>query len=264
MTRMSRIGLLVALVAAACGGDDDDDGGAAATDAAVAAIDASVAQVDKTRVQLSATDGSAVVADLYTSPTSVAGAPGVLLVHQFQLSRTQWGTLPDELATAGYRVLAIDLRGHGESDPYDGNLTDILSDPDGAPLDVSAGLSYLRGDGQADPARIAIVGTSIGANLTVAAAIDEQAATYVSLSARQSAVEIFAGAPADSMTSVFFLASDGDSGGTQAANAQTMFDNTAEPRRIHIYEGTSDHGAAILANQNDAAGMILDWLSTSL
>jgi dienelactone hydrolase len=199
-----------------------------------------------------------------TSAASPAGSPGILLVHQYMQTDQQWGQWPESLAASGYRVLAFNLRGHGDSDPYDGSLIGILSDPAAAPADMRAALAYLADEGDADPANIAIVGTSIGANLVVEAAIAGLAKTYVSLSSRQSAVEILAGEAATGMNSVFYLAGGNDGGGTQAANAQTMFDLTSEPRQIKVYAGVSDHGIAILDNNADSYQLIETWLGETL
>jgi dienelactone hydrolase len=199
-----------------------------------------------------------------TGEASPSGSPGVLLIHQFMNNDEQWGQWPEALAAEGYRVLAFNLRGHGDSDAYDGSLVGILSDPVAAPADMRAALAYLVGSGGADPNRIAIVGTSIGANLTVEAAIAGLAKTYVSLSSRQSAVETYAGKPATGMSSVYYFASENDGGGTQAANAQTMHDLTSGAREIKVYAGVSDHGVAILNNQSDSFGLIEGWLSDTL
>jgi pimeloyl-ACP methyl ester carboxylesterase len=45
--------------------------------------------------------------------------PAVVLVHGITESRRSWDPLIDDLAT-DLRVLAVDLRGHGDSDPGDG------------------------------------------------------------------------------------------------------------------------------------------------
>ncbi len=199
-----------------------------------------------------------------TSAAAPAGSPGILLVHQYTQTDEQWGQWPESLAASGYRVLAFNLRGHGDSDPYDGSLIDVLSDPAAAPADMRAALAYLADAGDADATNIAIVGTSIGANLAVEAAIAGLAKTYVSLSSRQSAVETLAGEAATGMNSVFYLAGENDSAGTQAANAQTMFDLTSEPRQIKVYPGVSDHGIAILDNNPDSYGLIETWLGETL
>ncbi len=50
----------------------------------------------------------------------------IVLVHEPGADVDSWGTLPDELASEGYAVLAIDLPGHGLSD---GTWHVVLLDP---------------------------------------------------------------------------------------------------------------------------------------
>ncbi len=247
---------------AACGGDDPATSDASIGTDAPPGADAS----STTRADVTFNAGSvALTGYVTTSPASPAGSPGVLLIHQFQQNDEQWGDLPEVLAARGYRVLAFNLRGHGDSDPYGGSaLSGILSDPVAAPADTDAALAYLTSTGEADPARIAIIGTSIGANLTVRAAINGDAKTYVSLSSRKSAVETFAGTAATGMNSVFYLAGENDSGGVQARDAQTMYGATQTPREVKIYAGSSAHGSAILSQHEDARGLVLDWISANL
>jgi fermentation-respiration switch protein FrsA (DUF1100 family) len=65
------------------------------------------------------------------------------------------------------------------------------------------------------------------------------------------------------MASVFYLAGEDDPGG-QAADAQALYDLTADPRELHVYPGTADHGIAILENQADARDRLFDWLAQGL
>lgn len=190
------------------------------------------------------------------------GAPGVLLLHQFQRSMDQWGDFPEALYARGYSVLAISYRGHGNSDAYSRGLSELLTDPQGAPLDVDAGLAALIESG-ADPDRIAIVGTSIGANLTVASAIAGTAKTYVSLSSRIPPAEALAEETAEGMTSVFYISSENDGGGQQAADATTMHERTAAPKELLIVDGGA-HGIAILEGVPEVEPRILTWLSETL
>lgn len=260
MRRLLLLGFLL-LASSACGSDSSG------VDASTTDADVNDGQRGSaTRSDVNFASGGTVnlTGYLTTSEESPAGSPGILLLHQFTSTDEQWGLWPEALAAQGYRVLAFNLRGHGDSDAYDGNLVGILSDPVAAPADMRVALDYLVGSGEADSARIAIVGTSIGANLTIEAAIAGLAKTYVSLSSRQSAVEIFAGKPATGMASVYYFASENDGGGTQAADAQTMFDVTITPQSIKVYAGVADHGVAILNNQADSFGLIEDWLSNTL
>ncbi len=247
---------------AACGGGTAAVRDAASPDGAAPVADA--APATRTDLELTTEDGLRLTGYLTAGPASTPGAPGVVLVHQYLRDDEQWGDLPGALAGRGYRVLAFNLRGHGDSDPYQGaSLDGILTDPDGAPRDVAAALAYLRAAGAADPQRIAVVGTSIGANLAVAASIHGWAKTYVAFSSRRTPTESLAGAPATGMASVFYLAGENDTGG-QAADAQTMFDATTPPRDLRIYAGSTDHGIAILDNQADARQRLFEWLATNL
>ncbi len=189
------------------------------------------------------------------------GAPGVLLLHQFQRSMDQWGDFPEALHAQGYSVVAISYRGHGNSDAYSRALSELLTDPQGAPLDVDAGLAALLAAG-ADANRIAIVGTSIGANLAVASAIADDAKTYVSLSSRIPPAEALAQAEAQGMQSVFYISSENDAGG-QAADATTLHERTAAPKELLIVDGGA-HGIAILEGVPDVRTRILAWLATTL
>jgi pimeloyl-ACP methyl ester carboxylesterase len=63
-------------------------------------------------------DKNQLVADVGGDPA----APTVILLHGGGQTRHSWGHAQDELISAGYRVVAYDARGHGESDwMHDGN-----------------------------------------------------------------------------------------------------------------------------------------------
>ncbi len=213
-------------------------------------------------VSLETADGVTIAGTFVKDIGTPDTAPSVLLVHQFGGDRSQWQGYHYGLADEGYQVLSIDLRGHGESDPYSGNLNGLLTDPAGAPLDIDAALVYLAAQQATDPPRIAIVGTSIGANLTVVSAVQQEATTFVAVSPRIPPVEALAGAPAQGMASVFYLASEDDAGG-QAADCQTLFDATAEPRKVTIFPG-ADHGKDLLVNQPEAWVEVREWLKDNL
>ena len=97
----------------------------------------------------------------------------ILFLHELGGTKEDWTktTLPRKLAELGYGILAIDLRGHGESTKttkgeeiefYDFTPNDWAKTIN----DVESAINYLRKQGYNN---IVIVGSSIGANLALIA-----------------------------------------------------------------------------------------------
>src|SRR5260370_27881055 len=104
-------------------------------------------------------DGGVVSADSYG-----AGEHGVVLAHGGRFNKGSWEKQAQALDAAGFRVLAIDFRGYGQSrGPGD-------SDPMSAPLhlDVLAAVRYLRKGGAKT---VSVVGASMGGGVAGDASI---------------------------------------------------------------------------------------------
>lgn len=113
-------------------------------------------------------DGQALVADWYLHD---AEGPTVIGLPMFRNVRASWQPLAAPLRQRGINLLALDLRGHGESAP---KLADAIAsrDPEvfGAMhLDVAAALEHLRREGL-DTTRVAVAGASVGCSIAVDAA----------------------------------------------------------------------------------------------
>ena len=103
----------------------------------------------------------------------------VLLLHMLGKDKSDYDTLFKYLNDYGYTVLAIDFRGHGESELDYNDFTD--EDWQKLVLDAEAGINYLEEQGYE---QIAVVGASIGANAAlIEAADDERVDTLILLSA---------------------------------------------------------------------------------
>lgn len=104
-----------------------------------------------------------------------SGAKGVLLVHAQTRTSEDWAYIAGKLADRGFRVLSIDLRGHGASVP-----PDAVADDEWTALvhDVDAGIAWLSARGASE---ITVVGAEIGANLAVNAASDQPTVTNLVL-----------------------------------------------------------------------------------
>ena len=107
-------------------------------------------------------DGGLVHADLYGK-----GDRAVVLAHGGRFNKESWKKQAEELQRAGFRVLAIDFRGYGES------RGPGQSDPLGAPLhlDVLAAVRYLR---KAGAKTVSVVGGSMGGGAAGDASVEAE------------------------------------------------------------------------------------------
>jgi uncharacterized protein len=100
-------------------------------------------------------------------PAAKEGAPTVLLAHGLLSSKSSMLRFVPWLHEAGYNVMLLDFRGHGDSD-----LRPTTIGPEEM-MDVQAALDWLEAEGVGD--RVAGLGTSLGAAALVnAAAHDER------------------------------------------------------------------------------------------
>ncbi|MGB9624427.1 MAG: alpha/beta hydrolase [Phycisphaerae bacterium] len=131
---------------------------------------ASSAVVSPQRVSVEAEDGVLIVGDYYPPLRHGSeGAPMVILLHMAGSGRSAWRPLVPHLHAIGCAVLAIDLRGYGESiEPKGFNLAKRAADRDSRLhramyKDVTAAYLWLVRQKEVDPARFAIVGAGLGA-----------------------------------------------------------------------------------------------------
>ena len=95
------------------------------------------------------------------------GDHGVALVHGARFTKESWEKQAQALAKAGFRALAIDLRGFGESR---GNGQSQPTEA-GRRLDVLAAVRYLRKTGAK---RVSIVGGSMGGTASAEASVEAE------------------------------------------------------------------------------------------
>jgi pimeloyl-ACP methyl ester carboxylesterase len=109
-------------------------------------------------VSFSAPDGYRLQADQYGK-----GERSVILIHGGRFDRESWKPQAQVLAKAGFRVLAIDFRGYGQSQPG-------TKDEDWKHYpDVLAAVRYVHGTGAKS---VAIVGASMGGDAAADAAVE--------------------------------------------------------------------------------------------
>lgn len=94
-----------------------------------------------------------------------------LLLHMMPADRGSYATLQESLAEKGISSLAIDLRGHGESNVSEKGMLDYRDFADGdhqaSREDVETAMRWLADVTGLDDSGLAVVGASIGANLAI-------------------------------------------------------------------------------------------------
>jgi pimeloyl-ACP methyl ester carboxylesterase len=117
------------------------------------------------------------LADLRASfdmPTGVpAPVPAVLLLHGYGEDRTVWRDFNRQLLNRGWAVMALDLRGHGESKTR--NQRPLQANPEWRtsshefPVDLDPALDWLKARPRIDTQKIVVIGSDVGANLALIA-----------------------------------------------------------------------------------------------
>lgn len=126
------------------------------------------------QVSFTTSDGVTLAADLYRGGRP--DAPAVVLVHQLSSTRAEWETVIAELRRApGLTILAIDMRGHGQSTAGPEGATLAWREFDNeawlhVDLDVRAAVDYLAGVDGLSPSGYLAAGSSIGSSAVIVAA----------------------------------------------------------------------------------------------
>ena len=208
------------------------------------------------RVEIQAEDGVRLAGTFYPPESDSPPVPGVILLHMLWSERSAWEDFAVQLNEAGYAVLAMDFRGHGE--------TGGEVDWEKAVQDVGHTWSYLKAIESVDDERLAIIGASIGANVALtAAAIEPKVGTVVLLSPGGN----YAGVKThDPMVDygerpVLIAASEQD---TYAAESSLrLAELAAGDAQLIMYPG-SGHGTIMLDREADLRGLIIAWLDEHL
>jgi pimeloyl-ACP methyl ester carboxylesterase len=182
--------------------------------------------VAQEHVSFPSEDGGVVYADIYGK-----GGGGVVLAHGGRFNKESWEKQARTLASAGFRVLALDFRGYGNSQGPG------QSDPMSAPLhfDVLAAVCYLRKTGAKS---VSVVGGSMGAGAAGDASIASQPGEIDRL-------VLLGGSPngpAEKLKSstLFIVArDDSNADGPRLPRIQEQYEKAPEPKALIILDGSA-------------------------
>lgn len=137
------------------------------------AADAALAQLEPERIEIAGADSVRIYGFWYARDMT-SDTPVALLLHNPGASHAHWRPLLQPLRDAGFRVLAIDFRGHGDSKDLTPEIYAQISRREVQPYadmiyDVEAAVQWLTKVQKLPPARIALVGGEHAANLALQA-----------------------------------------------------------------------------------------------
>ncbi len=215
-------------------------------------------------VSFPASDGVSIQADWFASTRT--NARTVVLVHMLGRDRHSWGVLPDKLRVKDFAVLALDLRGHGQSVAGTVGALNFadFSDNDWSKvrLDLQAALSFLA-DQKISPAQVSLLGASIGANAALIAAADTPALRSVVLLSPAENYHGLMSYPAASNYKgrrALIIASSEDT--PSYPDSQKIAERIGSPANF-VGQNKLGHGTEMLATDPSLADQIISYLLTN-
>ncbi len=201
-------------------------------------------------VTFSTEDGATIAALQYGS-----GERAVLLVHGGRFTKESWAKQVPAFRSAGYAVLAIDLRGFGQSH----GPGEKDSSTEQQAIDVLAAVRYLHGHGAKT---VSIVGGSMGGSAAGDASITSRSGEIDRIVMLGAAPNL----PADKLKSpaLFLLARDDTSGdGPRLPGIRAQYEKAPQPKKLIILEGSAHAQYLFQTDQADRVMReILQWLSS--
>lgn len=214
-------------------------------------------------VLLKTLDGQEIAATFYEAAEPKGAA---VFTHMMPATKNSWADLAALFASRGYAGLAIDLRGHGESEGGpDGYKKFSDEDHQKSILDVDAAVKFLLGKGFAAN-QIILIGASIGANLALKYMGDHHDfKTAVLLSAgrdyRGVATEPSARSLPDGAR-VLLVSSRDDGDNAEENEALVGAMSAGVLKQLKIYD-RAGHGTTMLDRAPELAKLIVDFVLES-
>lgn len=206
-------------------------------------------------VGLTARDGTQLTGQIFDA--SSRPSPGIVLVHMLGKSKDEWTWMAERLQDAGATVLTVDLRGHGGSGGSAGTLSAMIND-------VAAAIDWLAARPNIRPGSLAVVGSSLGANLAALAAADRatvRAVALVSPSLDYRGVRLDAAAMKRLGARPVWMAASTEDPYALRTIRELILSGTAREQALSPVRG---HGTSLLTADADLSRGLMDWLRRTL
>lgn len=230
-------------------------------------------EVIKDKLELITDDKIKLAADYYySSDKKESKQPLIILIHQFRSNKEQWDkSFIDTLLSKNYKVLAYDIRSHGESGKAAVDQMELLSDREQAPKDLDAVIAWAFTQKGIDSAKVGIVGTSIGGSLGIYGKISKGVQSVVAISIGKGTFQAFTGyddrmmsmsRPILRIKNVMLIGGVNDN--TYFEEEKSIYDNyLMEPRELIKYD-SDKHGKDLIAQYPEILKTIINWFGKTL
>lgn len=213
------------------------------------------------KIILKASDGFKIAGDFYSVPDK--NAPAVVLSHMMPAAKESWKDFAGKLNQAGFHCLAIDLRGHGESQEGPAGFKNYDDKQHQASVkDLEAAIGFLVRSGIVLD-KIAVAGASIGANLSLLIQAEHpeiKASVLLSPGLNYKGIETEKLAGELNENQAVFLAAGGENdqySSETAAKLHSLIKNENKPLKIFENAG---HGTDIFKKEPRLMDEIARWL----
>jgi hypothetical protein len=184
-------------------------------------------------IQITAADGTALDGDLYQSGD--VRMPGVLMLAE---DRTAWGDFPKKIHDAGFTVLVVNIRRVAPASDFTVMLQSLSS-------------------GEADPARLAVIGADSGADTALLGCADDLLCDALVLLSPSGNEALLSAMSRFNPRPVFLSASEDDT--LSFDMVQRL--QTAATGNVFFQPFTSaGHGTDMLVSRADLSDLIIQWL----
>ncbi|MFA4890098.1 MAG: alpha/beta fold hydrolase [Candidatus Paceibacterota bacterium] len=206
------------------------------------------------RVNLKTSDNINIAGDYY--PTKEKNAPAIILLHMMPATKESWKDFAEKLNNTSFQCLAIDLRGHGESEGnrnYQASIKDVEAAAD---FFVSNGVLLEN---------IFLCGASIGANLALqfqSEHLEIKASVLLSPGLDYQGMQTEPAAEKITENQAVFLAAGGESDEYSTETAKILFNMLkSKNKKLKVLENAG-HGTDIFDSNPSLANEIILWIQS--
>lgn len=192
--------------------------------------------------------------------------PLVILIHQYKSNKEQWAPeFIDSLILCNFKIIAYDIRWHGESGKSDSDIQELLST--NMPIyDLKSVMEWISDKEGIDKERIAVIGTSMGASLAIYSKYFLNSKVVIGISGGRGTFEAYTGfdermmsmKPIPRIENVMLIC--GSSDNNYAEEEKYIMNNFLKPPSDMITYPSAAHGKYLINEYPEIYSVIIKWI----